>query len=284
MARYTEDSSITQDDRLDDNHSNEAAGKSLKFNLERDVAMLLHVRDAVFVSNEQMCRSFVRDGRERNRQCFNWRIGRLVDAKLIRTLPELLPYKSRMYTITRYGLSALESCGYGLRHLNSDTARFPSELQAPHFLEMNEIQYMFESTRLLQRWRPECELTSMNYVVDEPYAKDYDAIAEIRLNGEVYKIAIEYERTIKSAARYKEIGQTLEREELVDVVLYVTPTVADVMSLASEFRNPSIPMCFACSRVLKQQSLATHVILRYGEIRDTVSFQEALENTVLAVK
>ena len=198
---------------------------SFKFNRERDLPLLLHIRNATFVSNEQLCRISLDEQLERNRRCFSWRLQRLISGGLVRVLPEVRPYGGAVYAITRLGLATLESYGEGLISISSDSRTLPNSLQAPHFLELNEIRRAFQETSYLTKWRSECELTSLNYVIGSPLAKDYDAIAELSLDGESFRIAIEYERSLKNAARYKEIQQSIQDEGEVDLVLYLTSTM-----------------------------------------------------------
>lgn len=284
MGRYkVEDRDTSEETLMSADGRNDARGP-LKFNVQRDVPMLLYIRDATFVCNDQMCEAFVATGKERNRQCFRWRVQRLVEAAMVRVLPDVLPYKGRVYTITRYGLFVLESCGHGLTHLTSESERLPNERQVTHFLEINEVRRTFEKTKLLKKWYTDCELASLNYVLDQPYVKNYDAIAEIFMGGTTYRIGLEYERSLKTAARYKEIASSLEHEDQIDVVLYLSSTLKNVMTLAGEFRSPGIPMCFASSWLVKDKAFQSNVILRYGEMRDTCSLQFALESVVRAVK
>ena len=73
----------------------------------------------------------------------------------------------------------------------------PRTLQAPHFLQLNEIYLALKRTKRLKRWKSERELISLNYVIGMPSAKDYDAIAEVEINGDSLRLAIEYERTLE---------------------------------------------------------------------------------------
>jgi hypothetical protein len=116
-------------------------------------------------------------GSEHNRRCFNWRVRRLVHGAYIREVPTIAPYRGQVYSITRFGLAVLESYGEGLVSVTSGSRNMPSILQAPHFLELNEIQLAFRKTGKLKSWRSDRELISLNYVIGQPLAKDYDAIA-----------------------------------------------------------------------------------------------------------
>jgi hypothetical protein len=109
----------------------------------------------------------------------------------------IAPYKGAVYAITRFGLGVLESYVEGLVSVSSGSRNLPSILQAPHFLELNEIYLALKRTKRLKRWKSERELISLNYVIGMPLAKDYDAIAEVEINGDSLRLAIEYERTLE---------------------------------------------------------------------------------------
>ena len=89
-----------------------------------------------------------------------------------------------------------ELCGrFGERKFGfAQPAEHPS---GAHFLELNEIYLALKRTKRLKRWKSERELISLNYVIGMPLAKDYDAIAEVEINGDSLRLAIEYERTLE---------------------------------------------------------------------------------------
>lgn len=250
----------------------------MTFSYERDVPILRFVRDATFISNEQLFASIMALSLEPNRRCFSWRVQRLVEGDLLRSFDPIWPYKGRVYGISRTGLSVLENCGEGLSSLTSESRSLPHESQVLHFLELNDIRGAFEKSGCLRRWRPESELTSMNQVADTPLAKDYDAIAEVLFGGNVFRVAIEHERSIKSSGRYRDINLALKNETRVDLVLYLTSAIDMVVRLAEEFSSPAIPICFASSWKFKQHRFSTNVLLRYGAMQEARPLTWTLEN------
>jgi hypothetical protein len=243
---------------------------------ERDLPLLLAVRNCTFVAHDQLFQLMAEIGIEHDRRCFNWRIRRLTKAAHVRKTPAIDPYKGAVYTITRFGLAVLESYGEGLVSVTSGSRNLPSILQAPHFLELNEIYQAFKRTDILKSWKSDRELISLNYVIGTPLAKDYDAIAEIETDGESLRIAIEYERTLKSADRYKEIQKAIRDEGQVDMVLYLTSTLDLVFTLSREFNHPALPMCFVSSAKLRSNLLETVLLFAYGSMRETFSLRDAI--------
>lgn len=251
------DSYLGQDYRESlNNHDREMDDRiGVHLNSERDLPLLLAVRNSTFVSHDQLFQLMVATGIEHDRRCFNWRIRRLIRGAHVRKTPVVDPYKGVVYSITRFGLAVLESYGEGLISITSDSRNLPSLLQAPHFLELNEIHTAFKTTGSLKSWKSDRELISLNYVIGTPLAKDYDAIAEVEAAGDSLRIAIEYERTLKSADRYKEIQKAIQDEGQVDMVLYLTSTLDLVFTLSREFNHPALPMCFVSSGKLRANLL-----------------------------
>ena len=73
--------------------------------------MILAVRNATFISYEQLLEQLKTQGSETTRQGFSWRLSRLVEVGVVRRMAQVFPYRGPVYTITRAGLSCLEACG-----------------------------------------------------------------------------------------------------------------------------------------------------------------------------
>ena len=279
------DSYLDQDgrERLNNYDQEDFERIGVHLSSERDLPLLLAVRNTTFVSHDQLFRLMVEAGLEHNRRCFNWRIRRLIKGAHVRETPSIAPYSGSIYSITRFGLAVLESYGEGLVSVTSSSRNLPSVVQAPHFLELNEIYRAFKSTEKLKSWKSDRELISLNYVIGTPLAKDYDAIAEIEAAGDSLRIAIEYERTIKLADRYKQIQDAIRDEGQVDMVLYLTSTLDLVFSLSRQFNHPALPMCFVSSARFRTNLMDTMLLFAYGTMRETFSLHDAI-STVLPIK
>jgi hypothetical protein len=121
----------------------------IRYSRERDLPMLLAIRNATFISHGQMFEQLVATGSEVSRRACNWRIQRLVRAGVVSKMPPQLPYSGPVYTISRSGLACLESCGQGL----------------------------------MKEWTGDLEIRSINQSIDLPLAKDYDVIVELEFDG-----------------------------------------------------------------------------------------------------
>ena len=255
-------------------------GVSFRMNEKRDLPLLTLVRNTTFISHGQLLQRQMEAGLETNPRAFYGRVKRFLDSGLIRSVGVLPPYGGRVYTITQLGLGVLEGYGEGLMSVSSCSRNLTPVAQAPHFLELNEIREAFRRTGLLLNWKCERELTSLNLVIGSPMAKDYDALAELNLGGEPYRVAVEFERTLKSSARYQEIQRAVRDEGNVDMILYLTATVDQVFSLSSEFGRPGIPMCFTSSRKFQALRFDVLALFCFEKMRETLPLRQVFELAV----
>jgi hypothetical protein len=128
-----------------------------------------------------------------------------------------------IYGITHAGLACLESRGLCLLSLPSDTQQILHPWKVAHALELVNIRLAFARSGLLRSWKCELEITSRNLISPSGATKDYDAVAEIDLDGHARSVGIEYKRSAKAASRYTAICAALDMDRTTDAVLYLTP-------------------------------------------------------------
>jgi hypothetical protein len=71
----------------------------IQYNRERDLPLMLAIRNATFISHCQLWEHVQANGIETSRRSFNWRIARLTQAGVIEKLPPLLPYPGLVYSV-----------------------------------------------------------------------------------------------------------------------------------------------------------------------------------------
>ena len=276
----------------------------IQYNPRRDLPILLAIRNATFICHRQLWDHISARGIETCRRSFNWRIRRLTDAGIVQKLLPLFPYPGPVYTITRAGLACLEACGEGLVSLTSESKTLADTNQIQHYLELAEIHAALRRTNLLVEWTGDLEVRSINLSIDVPLAKDYDAIADLEFEGARYRIAIEYERSLKSSKRYQEIISAIASERQIHLVLYLTSSVDLLYQLKSEFDGQTFPIALALSHGFCQNPLAARLYLadaingnrttlpsvlrslamkRHAEIRKIISSGFVLSQTLNAV-
>jgi hypothetical protein len=190
----------------------------------RDKHILHYVADSRCVTHSQLFEFARLEYYEYNRPVFNWRVRRLVDCGLMRkrSLPMLTG--DALYSITRTGVQALERLGVYYLGANLDRDQGAHAFQVPHTLEINNIRLALLRTRKLQRWIPESFIRVLNMSPIYAYAKVYDGVARVALaNGDI-EFAVEYERTMKSRAKYEKIREAIESEKRVKAFLYLVPS------------------------------------------------------------
>src|SRR5579871_1345598 len=72
-----------------------------KISEARDIPALLLIRNATFISHDQLFALLVEKKLESSRRAFNWRVKRYLKCEYVRTIGRVLPYPGEVYTITR---------------------------------------------------------------------------------------------------------------------------------------------------------------------------------------
>jgi hypothetical protein len=228
---------------------------SIALNNRQDKAILRFVADSRCVTHSQLF-AFTRfDQYEVNKRVFNWRIRRLVRKGLVRKqVPPFLRGEA-LYLIQRGGIQALEQLGVFYLGANLDREREAHEAQIPHALEVNNVRLALLGTGTLWQWIPEPFLRVLNLSPVNAYAKVYDGVAGVNLNGEFVSFAIEYERTLKSQPKYEKIRQAIESETRLNGFLYLVATSELRFCLTHEFCGTKRLVFFGLVDEFKQQLL-----------------------------
>lgn len=193
-----------------------------------------------------------------------WRVTRLEKFGLIMRLDGQKHFGKPVYGITRQGLESLESRGHYLVSLPSDTEQILHPSKVAHALELVNIRLALARSGLLLAWKSDLEITSRNLVAREGATKDYDAVAEIDLDGATRRIGIEYERSAKAASRYAAICATLDKDQTTDLVLYLTPSDDILYLLAMELRATRKLVGFALCDSFRHSVLETRTLSNEG--------------------
>jgi hypothetical protein len=202
----------------------------------KDKAILRFVADSSYVTHSQLYEFARLDYYEYNRPVFNWRIRRMVAGKLVRKQFVPILHGEALYSINRAGIQALERLGTYYLGANLEGAE-AHEFQVPHALEVNNIRLALLRTGRLWSWVPESLIRILNVSPVSAYAKVYDGIAEVNLEGRAVKFAVEYERTLKSPAKYEKIPAAIEAEKRLNIFLYLVPALALLFNLTYEFQR-----------------------------------------------
>ena len=219
-------------------------GKYL-LNPKKDLPLLQLIRDATFISRQQIELLIAGRTEEVNYRCRNRRLERLVELNQIQIYPQCLPYPGRIFAITQAGINTLQVTGMGILSVSADTETLADVGQVPHFIGLNQIEIAARKAFGVRRWIGDRQLKSLNIASNRPTQKDYDSIAEIASpsdsNAIIY-LGIEYERTIKSKDRYAQIRKKLEAERQIQGLLYFADTETNASLLSREVYSATVPV------------------------------------------
>ena len=225
-----------------------------------DVPILLHIRNARAIHFEQLRELILLDGAGFAIGSMRWRVARMEKAGLIQRFSDQRHLGKPVFGITRSGLAFLESRGHFLLSLPSTAEQMLHPAQVPHALEMVHIRLALMKAGILRSWKTDLEIASRNLVLETGATKDFDAIAEIDVDGTQHCYAIEYERSPKSASRYRAIREVLDKDVTVDAVLYLTANDDILYLLAFEMRGARKRIGFALSECFRQSLLDTRTL------------------------
>jgi hypothetical protein len=227
---------------------------------EADVPLLLHVRNARAVLLDQLHDLMMLDFISITGRSLRWRVARLEKFELIARAEGHRFLGKPVYQITQKGLAFLESRGHYLFSLPSNADRIVHPSQVLHALELVKIRVALGKAGLLRSWKSDLEISSRNLVTVNPTAKDYDALAEIDVDGALRSVAIEYERTPKATARYRALREVLDKDVDTDVVLYLTPNDDILYLVAMELNASRRRIGFALVENFRQSLLETRTL------------------------
>ncbi|WP_229739429.1 replication-relaxation family protein [Edaphobacter dinghuensis] len=244
---------------------------------DRDVPVLLLVRNARAISFRQLRDLLMFEGTETSRRSVDWRVARLEKHGLIQRVERDRFLGEPFFVITGMGLRVLESRGHSLIALPSTAEQIIHHSQVPHAIELTRIRLALLKHGLLRSWLSDLEIVSRNTVLEPGTAKDFDAVAEILVNGVPQTFAIEYERTPKGGARYREICRMLDHDRTVDIVLYLASERNVLYLLAEEMRAAKKRIGITLCDSFRQNPLEANTLV-IGEDSDIVPFRALLAN------
>lgn len=232
---------------------------SIELNPACDVELLRLVLRSGFISNDQLRRFLELSGRPMPQRSFNWRLQRLVDHGLLqrRDIPTM--GRATVYSIGTFGVAHLAGSGeYYAGAIRAEQTNNGNAIL--HALDLNDIHLRLIETGALVEWKSEAEIRSRNAFTTFRYAKDYDAVVTVGTNGRQAQFALEYERTPKSARRYRRIRHEIESETLIAHFLYLAANYHLLNFLTQFFEGSGKSIYFGLLEDFNQQRLGMRVI------------------------
>jgi hypothetical protein len=149
-----------------------------------------------------------------------------------------------VYAVSEAGLLAIQPPRENLG-LSRDVTRDPASLN--HFLALNRV-----FLRLINEFEVKFWLTDFQVRTDNMHygtaglAKDYDAVSEFLVQGLQVRVGIEYEASLKSASRYRELSASYASEKYLHLIIYILSGSAILKSIAPSFKSIGLRVCFVC--------------------------------------
>lgn len=231
----------------------------------RDLPLLRFVLHCRFVTADQLYAFMRMEHRTTSRNEFGNRVRRLLDHKFLvrREIPTI--NRGVVYSLAPAGEAEL--IGRGEFYAGGADKSIPSNGHLHHALELTEVHLALKQSGMLVRWTPESDIRSRNEFTGIGYAKDYDALVDVQMEGAEYRFALEYERTPKSKRRYEAIASRVAQEEAGLQFLYLVPNHDLQQFLVVVFGN--------CSR-------AVHFGLRRDFLRDILGLSVQNNHTPIS--
>lgn len=236
---------------------------SISLSPTRDYPLLRQVLRSGFVSHNQLFDFLRLDYIASSRNAFNNRVRRLVQHGLLARLRTPLINQGIVYSITHAGASELVGQGEHYVEPVGKTRSNSAQSGLHHSLELNEIHLVLKRSGKLIYWMPETEVRSRNDLTSHGYWKYFDAIVTVRLAGQDYKLALEYERTPKAARHYLAIRERIEQETAIVHFLYLVPNHDLLLFVADRLLGCGRAVYFGLFQDFLQQTL-TLPIRRIG--------------------
>ena len=232
---------------------------SIELNPDYDEEMLCLALRAGFISDAQLRRFLESSGRGLPQRSLNWRLQRLTEHGLLQRHEIPVIGRATVYSIAALGVAHL--MGRGEHYAG---ALRPEQVDSGnailHALDLNDIHLCLIETGTLVEWKSETEIRSRNAFTTFGYAKDYDAIVTVGGNGRQAEFALEYERTAKSARKYRRIRREIESEILVAHFVYLASNYHLLNFITQFFEGSRKLIHFGLLDDFRQQRLGMRVI------------------------
>jgi hypothetical protein len=217
---------------------------SIELNQSRDVPLLRQILRSEFATHEQLFEFMRLNHHERSRKSFDWRLRRLVRHSFV--LQREMPAcgMQPVYSVGRTGALLLQGLGEYCLIGPERGNRSGADPGVLHAIELNEIHLTALRSGLLARWIPAIEIRSQNELTGFGYVKDYDAILTLRADVGDKRLALEYERSPKTARDYRTIATAIAHEHHVERILYLTPNYDLLRFVSKFFTNMKPPVYF----------------------------------------
>jgi hypothetical protein len=213
---------------------------SITLSPAQDIPLLLQVLHSRFITHDQLFEFMILGCYELKRASFNWRVRRLVQSELLARHCARPVTPSPVYSITHVGaLMLADHCPVLEGPKERDAI---SSVHLTHSIELNALHLSLAKQGVLEDWQSEVTIRAENELTASGYVKDYDAVVTVRIDGQQFAFALEYERTAKKTKDYLRIRSLLERENRLRRFLYIVPEPKLASFILDCFTGTTVPI------------------------------------------
>ena len=188
---------------------------------EQDLPMLRQVLNSQFITHTQLWRFMRHACIELSRASFCWRVRRLWAHGFLARHSLPMVDSEFVYSIAGPGVTFLETAGALYNGPRNGPKVTIDGAGVAHALGLNAIHLDVLRSGQLVLWQTEVEIRSENELAISSYAKHYDAILTLQVDGRPVRVALEWERTAKMQSEYLRIRELFEGEKRIDRFLYL---------------------------------------------------------------
>lgn len=275
----------------------EKPGKKLGF-VRRDLKVLTAIRDHGYIRADQLA-AVIRQrgvGCTRVKKVYDY-TSRLTRMGFVERHRLGLAGGVGVLTVTDAGHNMLRKCGYGL---NTHAKAEADPAGVEHFLSLTDMMLRFSIEYApVNYWltdfvvRSENNLRGTGDVTERRFsnrpendrinaggfAKEYDAVGEIAVNGRPLTIAIEYEHTLKASSKYELMARSYAADPYVQLVICVLDSENWIAPVVQSFRVPGNKLCFVNYTQFSSSSFAETTAVRWsGKMITSTSLARALQD------
>jgi hypothetical protein len=229
---------------------------TIALNEDQDIELIGQVLHAGFIRHGQLAELLRLRRAEKIPQSFAWRVRRLVAHGLLSEHRVKAVGDEPVYSATGAAIEALAHHG---RFYVEPLHRLGRRGGIMHALELADIQLALLRAGVLALWMSELEIRSRNRLRIGAFAKDYDALVDVFVDGGTASFALEYECTLKNTQRYETVRAAIASERGVETFLYLTPNYHLLTWVARMFTGIRQRVYFATAGTFKRDVLETEI-------------------------
>ncbi len=237
--------------------------KQMQFS-RNDLRVLTSIRDCGFVRANQLRELLIFRGFKKVslKQTYAF-TNRLVNMGLVELNRRALRWNAGVFSVTSEGHAMLRVCNCGVE-INANPFN-QGEASLDHFVELNDFMLKFHKNFKVSYWLTDFLVRAENQLRQEQgFAKDYDAVCELKVGNKPLTVAVEYEHSLKNRDKYTEIFKSYTNDKYVQLVVFIVDSPKWMAPFSESIRVPGNRLCFVTRSQFKAQSFTSMPVARWN--------------------